>query len=83
MSRDKITLVSASTSGVTAAQVAKDVTTYGGTIVAVLSVLANVPAFHGVFAASGAVQGVVDAIAAVVTAIFSVRSQQSTAAAAK
>lgn len=68
-------------SGVTAAQVAKDVTTYGGVVVAILSILANVPAFHSAFAASGAVQGVVDALVAVVSAIFSIKSRTAIAVA--
>lgn len=70
----------APTSGVNAAQVAKDVTTYGGVVIAILSILANVPAFHSVFNATGSVQGVVDALCAVVTAIFSIKKQQATAA---
>lgn len=67
--------------GVTAATVAKDVTLYGGILVAILSVLANVPAFGTVFAASGPIQAVVDALIAVVTAIFSIRAQNAVAAA--
>lgn len=68
--------------GVTAAQVASDVSKYGGVVVAILSVLANVPGLASVFHATGAVQGVVDAVIAVVTAIFSIKSQQTAAAAA-
>lgn len=67
--------------GVTAAQVAHDVTVYGGIVVSILSVLANVPGLAPVFHATGAVQGVVDAVIAVVTAVMSVKAQQAKAAA--
>lgn len=62
-------------SGVTPSKVAQDVTLYGGVIVSIFTVLANVPALHSFFAATGGVQAVVDALIAVVTAFFSIRAQ--------
>lgn len=67
------------TKTVSAAQVVKDIGTYGGIIIAIVSVLANVPAFHSVFAASAGIQAVVDALVTVITGIFSAVNQTEVA----
>jgi hypothetical protein len=64
--------------GVSATQVAADITKYGGVLVAVLTVLGNAVPGLGV---PGGVQAILDAVIAVVTAVMSIKSQKAVATA--
>ncbi|HEX7355256.1 MAG TPA: hypothetical protein VF288_10540 [Mycobacteriales bacterium] len=64
-----------------AKQVAKDLAAYAAPVIAVLSVLANVPGASHVFHATGAIQGVLDAVVVVATAVLSVAKQVDKSAA--